>query len=203
MLNPHRGLAVAHYVRSGDTLHIQGSTDGELRPHPFQGSVPGHLPVDNDNPAPTEDDVSRPKVVVRQNKHRAVHSKLLALFLENFYSIVARFLQRAHPVAVRSGHGVGLEDLDFGANFCDASDDVLLLLFGQIPPRLVESLAGEIWLDQVGLAAVFSIEEDGGNVEAELLSFSSEKRQGFGFSSSTVVGDPDLDDERVAKAENG
>jgi hypothetical protein len=80
---------------------------------------------------------------------------------------------------------------------------VLLLLFRHIPPRLVESFAGDIGLNQVGLASVFGVEEDGGNVEAEVLFSGSEKRQGFGFPPSVVVRDPDLDDERVAKAEHG
>jgi hypothetical protein len=41
-----------------------------------------------------------------------------------------------------------LEDLDFVANFRDASNHVLLLLFRHVPPSLVEWLAGDLRLNQ-------------------------------------------------------
>ena len=107
---------------------------------------------------------------MRQDKHRAVHSQVFTMLLLDFDSLVIRFLERIKPVVVDSGQISGPKDLYFGANFRDASYHVLLLLLRHFPPRLIESLAGYTGLNQVGLACLFGVEEDGGNVEAELLS---------------------------------
>ncbi len=76
---------------------------------------------------------------------------------------------------------------------------MLLFFLGHIPPRLVVSLAGSIWFDQAGLA-FFSVEQGDGDVEVEPLF--GKKCEGFGLSASVVAGVPNLDDQRVAKAQH-
>ena len=90
----HRGVSSAHLLICDSDLwgfpSLQNSADGKPRwSAPFQEGVPGHLPVGDGNSIPVNDDAGRPEVVVKENKHREVHSEVLAMLLKNFRLAVA------------------------------------------------------------------------------------------------------------------
>ncbi len=102
LLNLYFILAVDFYTNVSDALYIQCSIDGKLGSHPYQRIISSQFPVEDSNSVLVYDDVDKPKVVMRKDKCRAVHSKLFAMFLEGFCPIVAPFPERVYPIAVDS-----------------------------------------------------------------------------------------------------